>query len=47
MTAEEFEKAYPDAGLSKDEKEGTFFVFGETVITVYPETTHFSTGKEV
>ena len=46
MTAEEFEKAHPEASISKDEKEGMFFVFGETVITVYPETTYFSTGKQ-
>jgi len=46
MTADELTAAYPDISLSKSEKEGTFFVFGNTVITVYSKTEYFSTGRK-
>jgi len=47
MTAEEFATAYPDAKLSKAEKEeGSFHVLPDnTVLTVYVKGEHFSTGN--
>lgn len=47
MTAEEFAAAYPNAKLSKAEKEeGSFHVLPDnTVLTVYVKGEHFSTGN--
>jgi hypothetical protein len=49
MTADQFAAAYPDAKLSKAEKEeGTFFVLPNgVVITVYVKGEYFSTGATV
>jgi len=47
MDAEEIAEKYPDLGLSKSEKEGTFFEVGDSIISVYSEKSYFSTGKKV
>jgi hypothetical protein len=46
MTADDFAKAYPNAKLSKAEKEeGMFYLLPDgTVLTVYVKAEHFSTG---
>ncbi|WP_439631538.1 VWA domain-containing protein [Gemmata sp.] len=36
---------YPDLAFSKDEKEGTFFEVGDTVLSVYAKTEYFSRDK--
>ena len=36
---------YPDLAFSKDEKEGTFFEVGDTILSVYAETEYFSRDK--
>lgn len=45
QSAEQLQAKYPDLALSKDEKEGTFFEIGNTIVTVYAETADFSTEK--
>ena len=45
QTADQLQAKYPDLALSKDEKEGTFFEIGNTVVTVFAETADFSTEK--
>ncbi|TAF08186.1 MAG: VWA domain-containing protein, partial [Nostocales cyanobacterium] len=42
MTADELSSKYPHLQFGKDEQEGTFFIFGETVISVYAETEYYS-----
>lgn len=42
MTADELGSKYADLQFSKSEQEGTFFVFGDTVISVYAQTEYFS-----
>ncbi|MBD2136559.1 VWA domain-containing protein [Anabaena sp. FACHB-1237] len=42
MTADELGSKYTDLQFSKSEQEGTFFVFGDTVISVYAQTEYFS-----
>ncbi|WP_224409299.1 hypothetical protein [Oscillatoria salina] len=41
-TAEELSFQYPDLSFSKHEREGMFFVVGETIISVYPEKEYYS-----
>ncbi|MBY0459823.1 MAG: VWA domain-containing protein, partial [Gemmataceae bacterium] len=36
---------YPDLAFSKDEKEGTFFEIGDTILSVYAKTEYFSRDK--
>ncbi|MBP3959145.1 VWA domain-containing protein [Gemmata sp. G18] len=36
---------YPDLAFSKDEKEGTFFEVGDTILSVYAKTEYFSRDK--
>ena len=43
MTADEFSEAYPDTKLEKAEKEATFFVVGNEVLSVYVKGEHFTT----
>lgn len=42
LTADQLSQKYPDLALSKDEKEGTFFEIGDTILTVYAKTEYFS-----
>jgi hypothetical protein len=42
QTADQIGNKYPDLALSKDEKEGTFFEIGDTLLTVYAKTEDFS-----
>ncbi|NET70024.1 MAG: VWA domain-containing protein [Sphaerospermopsis sp. SIO1G2] len=42
MTADELSSKYPHLQFAKSEQEGTFFVVGETVISVYAETEYYS-----
>lgn len=42
MTSDELASKYPDLQFSKSEQEGTFFVVGETVISIYAQTEYFS-----
>jgi Mg-chelatase subunit ChlD len=45
LTARALRSQYPELQLSRDEEEGTFFVLGETVLSVYP-TKEYYTRKE-
>lgn len=46
MTAEAIEAKYPDIALSKDEKEGTFYVLpGEVLMMVFAKSEYFTVGK--
>src|SRR5439155_22292614 len=42
LSAEQLQAKYPDLALSKDEKEGTFFELGDTILSVYAKTEYFS-----
>ncbi|WP_353932160.1 vWA domain-containing protein [Okeanomitos corallinicola TIOX110] len=42
MTADELGSKYPHLQFAKSEQEGTFFVVGDTVISVYAETEYYS-----
>ncbi len=42
LTADQVTAKYPELALSKDEKEGTFFEIGDTILTVYAKTEYFS-----
>ena len=42
QTADQISAKYPDLALSKDEKEGTFFEVGKSILTVYAKTEYFS-----
>ena len=42
LSAEQLMAKYPDLALSKDEKEGTFFELGDTILSVYAKTEYFS-----
>jgi hypothetical protein len=42
MDADELSSKYPNLQFSKSEQEGTFFVVGDTVISVYAQTEYFS-----
>jgi hypothetical protein len=42
QTADQISNTYPDLALSKDEREGTFFEIGDTLLTVYAKTEDFS-----
>ena len=42
LSAEQLEANYPELVLSKDEKEGTFFEVGDTILSVYATTEYFS-----
>jgi hypothetical protein len=41
-SADQIASKYPELALSKDEKEGTFFEIGSTLLTVYAKTEDFS-----
>jgi hypothetical protein len=45
LTARALRSQYPELQLSRDEEEGTFFVLGDTVLSVYP-TREYYTVKE-
>jgi hypothetical protein len=42
MTAEELTKKYPNLQFSKDEQEGTFFIIGDSIISVYATREYYS-----
>ncbi|WP_414576192.1 hypothetical protein [Anabaena sp. CCY 9402-a] len=42
MTATEIVRKYPDLQLSKYEREGKFFVLGDTLISIYAQTKYYS-----
>jgi hypothetical protein len=42
MTAEELAAQYPDLQFSKNEQSGTFFVVGDSLISVYPQLEYYS-----
>lgn len=42
LSAEQLMAKYPELALSKDEKEGTFFELGDTILSVYAKTEYFS-----
>ena len=42
LTAMEIKALYPELKISKQEKKGTFFLVGDYVITVYPQTVYSS-----
>ncbi|HEY9803798.1 MAG TPA: hypothetical protein V6D25_25875 [Leptolyngbyaceae cyanobacterium] len=42
MTAEELATQYPDLEFSKYEQAGTFFVVGDSIISVYPQLEYYS-----
>lgn len=42
LSAEQLQEKHPDLALSKDEKEGTFFELGDTILSVYAKTEYFS-----
>jgi hypothetical protein len=42
LSADQLSAKYPDLALSKDEKEGTFFEIGDTILSVYAKTEYFS-----
>lgn len=45
VSADVLAQKYPDLAFSKDEKEGTFFEVGDTIISVYAKTEYFSRDK--
>jgi Mg-chelatase subunit ChlD len=45
LDAEGMAAKYPDLSLGKKVQDATFYVFGDTVITVYADSEYFSTGK--
>jgi Mg-chelatase subunit ChlD len=45
FTADEIKANYPELKISKSEQDGTFFLVGNTLITVYPKNEYYSTGK--
>lgn len=42
LSADQLGAKYPELALSKDEKEGTFFEIGDTILSVYAKTEYFS-----
>lgn len=44
-TADELKKQYPDLKLAKKELEGSFFVSGDLIVSVYASNEYYSTGK--
>jgi Mg-chelatase subunit ChlD len=44
--ADALAQKYPDLAFSKDEKEGTFFEIGDTIVSVYAKTEYFSRDKQ-
>ncbi len=42
LTSEQITAKYPELTLSRDEREGTFFEIGDTILTVYARTEYFS-----
>jgi hypothetical protein len=45
QSADALAQKYPDLAFSKDEKEGTFFELGDTILSVYAKTEYFSRDK--
>ncbi len=43
FTAEEISQKFPQLKISKSEKEGTFFLIGNTIITIYPQMVYYTT----
>jgi|GEM_PF-383035 len=46
QSADALAQKYPELAFSKDEKEGTFFEVGDTIISVYAKTEYFSRDKQ-
>lgn len=44
MTAEALETVCPAIKLGKAERDGSFFLVGDTVVSIFPENAYFSTG---
>ena len=42
LSADQLQAKYPELALSKDEKEGTFFEIGDTILSVYAKAEYFS-----
>jgi hypothetical protein len=42
LTAKQLKAKYPELAISKDEQDGMFFEFGETILSVYAKTEYFS-----
>lgn len=42
LNAEALNQKFPDIKIGKDESEGSFFLLGNTIISVYGETVHFT-----
>lgn len=42
INAEDLANQYPHLQFSKNEKTGTFFVLGDTIISIYPQTEYYS-----
>ncbi len=45
VSADVLAQKYPELAFSKDEKEGTFFEVGDTILSVYAKTEYFSRDK--
>jgi hypothetical protein len=45
QSADVLAQKYPELAFSKDEKEGTFFEVGDTILSVYAKTEYFSRDK--
>jgi hypothetical protein len=46
LSADELEAKITGLKLTKDERDGTFFVVGDMVISLYAKNEYFSTGKK-
>lgn len=46
LSAEQLQAKYPELALSKDEKEGTFFELGDTILSVYAKGEYFSRDQK-
>jgi hypothetical protein len=46
QSADALAQKYPELAFSKDEKEGTFFELGDTILSVYAKTEYFSRDKQ-
>lgn len=45
LTADAVAEKYPDLAIGKSEQEGTFFLVGDTVLSVYVKGEHFTTDR--
>ncbi len=46
LTADEIQADFPNLKISKSEKDGTFFLTGNTVISVYPQNEYYTIDKQ-